>query len=135
MQTTPISQNIKIIFVLVWFFSFTKASFSQEALSAATLEEIRQGNILNKVHEYDGVKIKYEVVFNSVKVSYEDSLGIVQDLSKIPGGVDCEFNPKTYSLVVRTDKGNKYLNIVGIQNVLLAYNLHLMTFQEISYKN
>lgn len=134
MQTTPLTKNMKIFFVLFLFFSFSKATFSQEALSASAVEEIRQANILNKVPEYDGVKIKYEVVFNSVKVSYEDSLGIVQDLSKIPGGVDCEFNPKTYLLVVRADKSNKYLNIVGIQNVLLAHNLHLMTFQEILYK-
>lgn len=127
-------QKINALFSLLLFMTCF-SSFAQQPLSSSALEQIRQDNIRNKVYEYDGVKIKYEVVVNSVKVSVEDSLGIVQDLIKIPGGVDCEFNPKTYLLVVKADKSNKYLNIVGIQNVLLAHNLHLMTYQEIVYKN
>ena len=123
-------QKIKTTLSLLLFMTCYSLS-AQQPLSSSALEQIRQDNIRNKVYEYDGVKIKYEVVVNSVKVSVEDSLGIVQDLIKIPGGVECEFNPKTYLLVVITDKSNKYLNIVGIQNVLLAHNLHLMTFQEI----
>ncbi len=127
-------RTIKTIFSLV-LFMICSGLFAQQPLSSAALEQIRQDNIRNKAHEYDGVKIKYEVVVNSVKVSAEDSLGIVQDLIKIPGGVDCEFDPRTYLLTVKTDKSNKYLNIVVIQNVLLSHNLHLMTFQEILYKN
>ena len=127
-------QQIKAVLSLL-FFTISFSLSAQEPLSSSALEQIRQDNLRNKAYEYDGVKIKYEVVFNSVKVSPEDSLGIVQDLIKFPGGVDCEFNPKTYLLIVKTDKSNKYLNIVGIQNVLLAHNLHLMTFEEILYKN
>ena len=142
------SPILKAIFFLGYVFLFSESTTAQnkknelaysapleEALSSLELEQIKKNNIQHKTYEYTGVKIQYAVVINSVRVSPEDSTSVVQGITNIHEGVECFFNPRTYSLIVKSDKSNKYLNIVEIQNVLLANNLHLMTFQEILYKN
>ena len=127
-------QKIKAAFSLLFFMTCI-SSFAQQPLSSSALDQVRKNNLSNKVHEYDGVKIKYEVVINSVKVSAEDSTGVVQDIMTIPGAVDCVYDPRSYSLIIKSDKGNKYLTIAGIQNILVSHNVHIMSYQEILYKN
>lgn len=150
MLHNKISLNLKAIFIIAFLSIFAQISSGQnsksktepavivqreEPLSLSAIEQIKQNNIQNKMYEYSGIKIRYDVVVNNIRVSSDDSTGVVQDLIKIPGNVECIFNPRTYSLIVKSDKSNKYLNIVQIQNVLLAHNMHLMTFEEILYKN